>query len=396
MPEGVSRHARAPAKTGADRRREMREDVVGGIARIGDETYPLKNWSPSGFCIGPTQLEVRPGKRLDIHFTIPLPERTLSFRCRTGIMRYDAKAEEIGGIFFNLPEDVQEVVDAHFEVAAPKGYGTALFERLRGAIGTARRREEAKPGTAGRPTAAEASAVPGRDEAPVEETRSEPDAIEAEAKTGPALEVEPADPEATVGGSVVPEAGADFEPAATGAPPAEASEEPDRMTGILERADERVRELYRRATAGNDAEAQYALGYLFETGEGVPQDLIEAVAWYLQAAEQGHAGAQNNLGLMHYAGRGVPQDHAAAVDWYRRAAEQGDSEAQFNLGLMHCYGHAVAQDYVEAHKWWSLAAAQGNESARMNLDDLAAYLSADDLAEAGRRARAWREAHGAV
>jgi hypothetical protein len=32
--------------------------------------------------------------------------------------------------------------------------------------------------------------------------------------------------------------------------------------------------------------AQFDLGYMYDTGEGVPQDEVEAVRWYRLAAEQ--------------------------------------------------------------------------------------------------------------
>ena len=59
---------------------------------------------------------------------------------------------------------------------------------------------------------------------------------------------------------------------------------------------------------------------------------------FRQAAEQGHASAQFNLGLMYATGEGVPEDDAEAVRWYRMAAEQGHAGAQFNLGLMYATG----------------------------------------------------------
>lgn len=138
----VSRKAGSGKKLGrdqlevdSDRRLEVREEVVGGTARIGGQTYQLRNWSPNGFCIGPVDLTPTPGDRLDIDFTIPLSDRTLIFRCRTGVMRYDSDVSEIGGVFFDMPEDVQAVVDQHFDIQAPRGYGSMLFARLRGAVG---------------------------------------------------------------------------------------------------------------------------------------------------------------------------------------------------------------------------------------------------------------------
>ena len=50
----------------------------------------------------------------------------------------------------------------------------------------------------------------------------------------------------------------------------------------------------------------------------------------LQLAEQGVAEAQFNLGTIYDSGQGVRQDYAEAARWYRKAAEQGNTEAQYN------------------------------------------------------------------
>src|SRR6185295_14898707 len=86
------------------------------------------------------------------------------------------------------------------------------------------------------------------------------------------------------------------------------------------------------------APAQFNLGVMYRHGEGVPQDIQEAVKWYLKSAEQGYAPAQFNLGVMYRHGEGVPQDAREAVKWYRRAAEQGHAWAQNNLGVMYEVG----------------------------------------------------------
>jgi TPR repeat protein len=45
---------------------------------------------------------------------------------------------------------------------------------------------------------------------------------------------------------------------------------------------------------------------MYRDGDGVPEDDAEAARWYRLAADQGHAPAQFNLGLMHATGEGVP------------------------------------------------------------------------------------------
>ena len=52
--------------------------------------------------------------------------------------------------------------------------------------------------------------------------------------------------------------------------------------------DDRIRLDFLKATAEQgDANAQFVLGYKYDTGEDVPQNDTEAARWYRKAAEQG-------------------------------------------------------------------------------------------------------------
>ena len=120
----------------------------------------------------------------------------------------------------------------------------------------------------------------------------------------------------------------------------------------------------RVAAEQGKAKAQFNLGWMYGSGEGVPQDYTEAVKWYRLAAEQGNAIAQYNLGVVYHKGKGVAQDYIEAHKWYRLAAEQGDASALYNLGWMYDNGEVVSQDDAEAVKWYRLAAEQGNAIAQ--------------------------------
>ena len=50
--------------------------------------------------------------------------------------------------------------------------------------------------------------------------------------------------------------------------------------------------------------------------------------------EQGNVDAQLNLGDIYARGDGVPENLAEAVKWLRRAAEQGHADAQFSLAVI--------------------------------------------------------------
>ena len=74
-----------------------------------------------------------------------------------------------------------------------------------------------------------------------------------------------------------------------------------------------------------DADAQFELAGLYAGGEGVKQNLTEAVKCYRKAAEQGHDGAQFKLGISYQNGKGVPQSDTEAYIWLDISAENGAS-----------------------------------------------------------------------
>jgi len=98
-------------------------------------------------------------------------------------------------------------------------------------------------------------------------------------------------------------------------------------------AESNVQEIISKAKQG-EADAQYHLGSMYNSGEGIPHDDEQAVQWYRKAAEQGHVGAQYNLALMYKHGQGVLLDFKRASQWFTKAAEQGHVGAQFILALL--------------------------------------------------------------
>ena len=147
---------------------------------------------------------------------------------------------------------------------------------------------------------------------------------------------------------------------------------------------------FRKAADQGNAEAQEALGMMYESGMGVPQDNAEAASWFRKAAEQEHDGAQFRLGGMYESGKGVPQDPAEAAAWYRKAADQGHVNAQSILGYMYERGSGVPRDHVQAHIWYSLAVAQGDFFSESALKSIASKLTPAQIADAQRRAREWK------
>jgi len=146
------------------------------------------------------------------------------------------------------------------------------------------------------------------------------------------------------------------------------------------------------AEAG-DAGGQFGLGMMYGNGFGVDMDDAQAIKWYSLAAEQGHAQAQCNLAVMYQNGWGVPQSDAEAVKLYTLSAEQGIVEAMMALGRFYAMDFAVDYDPVKAYQWYSLAKLMGDLDAGPRRDEVAADLSAEQVAQANVVIDQWSTTH---
>jgi TPR repeat protein len=71
-------------------------------------------------------------------------------------------------------------------------------------------------------------------------------------------------------------------------------------------------------------------------------------------------------------------------------AAQGDVGALYELGVAYSTGtHGLGVDLIEAHKWFNLAALNGSSEGQMCRAEIAEEMTAREIAEAQRQARAW-------
>ena len=104
-------------------------------------------------------------------------------------------------------------------------------------------------------------------------------------------------------------------------------------------------------------------------------DYATALQEWTPLAEAGDAAAQWALGAMYDNGDGLSQDYAEAMKWFRLAAEQGSASAQSNLGFMYEGGRGVLQDNATAHMWYNIGAANGNELGGTARDKIAKKMT---------------------
>jgi TPR repeat protein len=71
-------------------------------------------------------------------------------------------------------------------------------------------------------------------------------------------------------------------------------------------------------------------------------------------------------------------------------AARGDMDAFYELGMVYSSGAAgIGVDLIEAHKWFNLAAVAGSEAAQACRSEIAEDMTAREIAEAQKAARAW-------
>ncbi len=71
-------------------------------------------------------------------------------------------------------------------------------------------------------------------------------------------------------------------------------------------------------------------------------------------------------------------------------AARGDVDAYYDLGMVYSSGAAgIDIDLIEAHKWFNLAAVAGSEAAQACRSEIAEDMTAREIAEAQKAARAW-------
>jgi TPR repeat protein len=145
------------------------------------------------------------------------------------------------------------------------------------------------------------------------------------------------------------------------------------------------------------AETHFFLGKLYYEGSStIVPNYNEAYSWFMKAATSYYAPnakAQFFLGMMYQNGQGIEQDSIQAAQWYNQAALQGDPEAQYCLGLMYMNGEGVAQDFIQAHIWFNLAATFKDAHAQRAYPEIEKKMTRLEIKLACKSAREWLNKH---
>jgi TonB family protein len=182
---------------------------------------------------------------------------------------------------------------------------------------------------------------------------------------------------------------------------------------------------YKRASDGGSGQADWQLGMLYETGEGVRQSYADARACYeravsrgveaanmrlglfflegwgvepdrpkmlaliTRAAQSGYVPAMNMLSGMYFAGIGAARDGTQALIWAERAAKLDDRDGQMLIGQMAMRGLGVKRDFTLAREWFQLSAEQEYSTAMVAM--AATFLRKGATAEDRANGKRWLE-----
>jgi uncharacterized protein len=140
--------------------------------------------------------------------------------------------------------------------------------------------------------------------------------------------------------------------------------------------------------------AQNNLAIMYRRGYGVDKDDLQAMKWYLRAANRGLAKAQYSLGLFYEKGRGgLPKNVTAAVNLYMQAAGGGYPFAQFTLANRLENGKGAERDLIEAMAWYISAAGTSRGKLRVKSvkarDRLKESLTQNEVEMAENFAEEW-------
>ena len=105
------------------------------------------------------------------------------------------------------------------------------------------------------------------------------------------------------------------------------------------------------------------------------EDYTRALELLRPLADEGVAQAQHALGDMYNRGWGVAANDFEALGWYAVAGRQGIAEAQLGVARMYDMGEGIPQDFVTAYAWAQIAADQETPGAEALRDSIRALLT---------------------
>lgn len=104
----------------------------------------------------------------------------------------------------------------------------------------------------------------------------------------------------------------------------------------------------------------------------ITKDTVQAIEWWIKAADQGNTEAQYNAGFAYLKGYGVEQDYKKAVRYLQLASHKNNPDAMYLLGHCYYYAKGVQHDKEMAVTLLKEAAKLNHQKAKEVLTDIGA------------------------
>ncbi len=139
--------------------------------------------------------------------------------------------------------------------------------------------------------------------------------------------------------------------------------------------DSGIFEFQQKLAKGGNAQAQYQLATMYESGRGVEKNIEKAQEWYKKSAAGNYKAAQHRLTYLEVKTTGFKSDHKPWLQELSADAKGGDGEAMFILGHMYEYGNGVKRSLKRAQAYYKSSASRGNVDAETRLFSIEQTLS---------------------
>lgn len=124
---------------------------------------------------------------------------------------------------------------------------------------------------------------------------------------------------------------------------------------------------FQRAADQGYSAAQFSLGSLYESGNGVQMDLVHAVKYYRQAAIQGHKQAEQQLAACYRMCLQYGLQPEGFVEWMQGKANEGDVNALYGMGCYLKSNGGAQSNTAEAISYMQQAAHFGHSGAQLEM-----------------------------
>jgi TPR repeat protein len=114
-------------------------------------------------------------------------------------------------------------------------------------------------------------------------------------------------------------------------------------------------QLFLAAAKAGALGSQLNVGYCYDTGKGVRQNVVKALYWYRRAYRRGCSSAATNIGTI-WRDRQKPE---RALYWFRRAVQMGDGGASLEIAKLFL---ATGKNHREAVRHLELVCRSEQES----------------------------------